>query len=434
MKQERDFDGRFTAEAAAVIVRLAEQSAIEGMVNARGDYLACHNIKPIKEPNSIRFPYSVGREIFSPRLTAFNSSPFITDIIGFQSKRDYEIFQRAFHHGEYPTEHDIRYPAFAIHPERGEIYLFTNRYQAYRLDHLGVTSYKEDLHDKQSWLIVDYSTAKQFIFPKKRGLNRRYTLQAAKILQWMAANKMLTRVQLANGQDVDIMAYGFSDNRIMQPININNTYYQRDFTNTEFHHADPRDIVDIPIETEKQDFKTRFKARWRSGYPAFAKEKSSGNVYLFVHSKSAIRCIADGEIEHFSEPPYQGKETDKWQPLSYEEAQIELFGDYPYPHEIDLNSDRTGFDADMGVIALQLARMKMLHGYFEVKDNSYVAVPYDSLGFMSYRFIDKSRSVHPAVLLENRFTINDQPVTHLSHEPDNMLLSKCYYLRYGDKK
>ena len=76
----------------------------------------------------------------------------------------------------------------------------------------------------------------------------------------------------------------------------------------------------------------------------------------------------------------------------------------------------------------------MLHGYFETEDNSYVAVPYDSAGFMSYRFIDKSRSVHPTNLLENRFTIHEQPVTHLSHESDNMLLSKCYYLRYGDKK
>ena len=39
MKQERDFDGRFTAEAAAVIVRLAEQSAIEWMFNAKGENL-----------------------------------------------------------------------------------------------------------------------------------------------------------------------------------------------------------------------------------------------------------------------------------------------------------------------------------------------------------------------------------------------------------
>lgn len=434
MKQERDFDGRFTAEAAAVIVRLAEQSVIEGMFNAKGDAVPYHKIRKIDQPNSIRFPYSVDRDIFSPRLMAFNSSPFITDIIGFQSKRDYEIFQRAFHHGEYPTEPEIRYPAFAIHPERGEIYLFTNRYQAYRLDHLGATIDRCDLHDKQQWLIVDYPMAKQFLYPKKRGLNRRYTLQAAKILQWMAANKMLSRVTLANNSDIGIAAYGFSDNRIMQPININSSYYQRDFTNTDYHHADPRDIVDILIEAEKQDFKDRFKARWRSGYPVFAKEKLSGNVYLFFNPSRAIACISDGEIEHFIKSPYQGKETDKWQPLSYEEAQAELFGDYPCPHEIGLNPDRTGFDADMGVIALQLARMKMLNGYFETEDNSYVAVPYDSAGFMSYRFIDKSRSVHPTNLLENRFTIHEQPVTHLSHEPDNMLLSKCYYLRYGDKK
>lgn len=32
------------------------------------------------------------------------------------------------------------------------------------------------------------------------------------------------------------------------------------------------------------------------------------------------------------------------------------------------------------------------------------------------------------------FAIAGVPVKFLTHEVDNMLLSKCYYLRYGDKK
>ena len=55
MKQERDFDGRFTAEAAAVIVRLAEQSAIEGMVLGSGSLISADKITYAKKRKPHQF-------------------------------------------------------------------------------------------------------------------------------------------------------------------------------------------------------------------------------------------------------------------------------------------------------------------------------------------------------------------------------------------
>lgn len=431
MKQERDFDGRFTAEAAAVIVRLAEQSAIEGMVLGSGSLVSADKITYAKKESPINFPYNVNGGLFSARLMNFSRNISIADIIGFQSEEDYKTFQQAFHHGEYPAEHDIRYPAFAVDVDSGEIYLFVSRNEAYWLKHLDCQEVEEDLHDVKKWLIVDFETAKQLLFPRKRRINRRYTWQAAAILRELFEAKLITKVKLANGDIEDVEYY--EDNEGFQPFRVNDVDYRNDFANTDFHHAHPFDIIGIPDRAERARFKIHFSARWRTGFPAFAKHVLDGHIYLFVEMYRAVNLF-EGNVYNFN-APYRLKPNDVWQPLSFKEAWAELFGTFPYPHEIDVNPMREELNADMGRIAMQLAQLKMLSGYFQTTDDKYLADPVMVESDGCRYFINQGSMIRVASDLDNdRFAIAGDPVQCLTHEVDNMLLSKCYYLRYGDKK
>lgn len=429
MKQERDFDGRFTAEAAAVIVRLAEQSAIKGMVLGSGSLVSADKITYAKKESPINFPYNVNGGLFSARLMNFSRNISIADIIGFQSEADYKTFQQAFHHNKYPAAYDIRYPAFAVDVDSGEIYLFVSRNEAYWLKHLDCQEVEEDLHDVKKWLIVDFETAKQLLRPRKRRINRRYTWQAGAILREMFEANLITKVKLANGDIVNVEY--FEDNEGLQPFRVNDIDYKNDFANTDFNHANPFDIVGIPDGTERARFKHRFNSRWRSGYPAFAKNVHDGCIRLFVETYRAID-LASGTA-YWMDTPYGSKEH--WQPLSYKEAWVELFGTFPYPHEIDVNPMRESLNADMGRIAMQLAQLKMLSGYFKTEDDEYLAEPV-MLGSDCYHyFINQDEMTRAASDLDNgRFAIAGDHVKFLTNEVDNMLLSKCYYLRYGDKK
>ena len=431
MKQERDFDGRFTAEAAAVIVRLAEQSAIEGMVLGSGSLISADKITYAKKENPINFPYNVNGGLLSARLMSFSRNISIADIIGFQSEADYEIFQRAFHHGEYPSKHDIRYPAFAVDADSGEIYLFVSRNEAYWLKHLDCQEVEEDLYDVKKWLIVDFETAKQLLFPRKRRINRRYTWQAAAILRGLFEAKLITKVKLANGDIEDVEYY--EDNEGFQPFRVNDVDYRNDFTNSDFNHAHPFDIIGIPDRSERARFKANFNYRWRTGYPAFAKSTSNGHVYLFVKAYWAID-LDNGNVCDMLETPYQLKDSNNWQPLSFKEAWVELFGAFPYPHEIDVNPMREELNANMGRIAMQLAQLKMLSGYFQTTDDEYLADPVMVESDGCHYFINQDSLTRAASDLDNGFAIAGSPVNFLTHEADNMLLSKCYYLRYGIKE
>lgn len=429
MKQERDFDGRFTAEAAAVIVRLAEQSAIEGMVLGSGSLVSADKITYAKKESPINFPYNVNGGLFSARLMSFSRNISIADIIGFQSEEDYKTFQQAFHHGKYPATYAIQYPAFAVDVDSGEIYLFVSRNEAYWLKHLDCQEVEEDLHDTKKWLIIDFETAKQLLRPRKRRINRRYTWQAGAILRELFETNLITKVKLANGDIVDVGYY--EDNEGFQPFRVNDMDYRNDFANTDFHHAHPFDIVGIPDRAERARFKANFSYRWRTGYPAFAKSTSNGHVYLFVKAHWAID-LNNGNVCDMLETPYQLKDRDNWQPLSYKEAWVELFGTFPYPHEIDVNPMREELNADMGRIAMQLAQLKMLSGYFKTEDDEYLAEPVMLGSDYHHYFINQDVMIRAETTLDrDRFAIAGAPVLFLTNEVDNMLLSKCYYLRYG---
>lgn len=84
---------------------------------------------------------------------------------------------------------------------------------------------------------------------------------------------------------------------------------------------------------------------------------------------------------------------------------------------------------------MQLAQLKMLSGYFKTEDDEYLADPVMIQSTGCHYFINQEAMIRAETTLDNdRFAIAGDPVKFLTNETDNMLLSKCYYLRYGDKK
>ena len=279
MKQERQFNGRFTEEAANCIMQLINNGHIKGMRNDEG-YLPAHMFKD-RGDRFESYPITVGDRRYTECLTSIYSGESTHDIIGFGSKRDYDVFKQVFYEGKTPCS--ISFPVFAIDADNFSVMLFTEYTIGYAVTPNALNKvHGVDIRDNDRFLVIDFELAEQLLIPRKRRDGNRFTLAAANVIKDMILAGEITKLEKADGEIIDCNStkYNLGEH---QSFYVGGYYYENDLSNVGIE-ANINDIIDIPIKEERKLFKERFNSLYRTGFPCFYIDR--GRVFLVTKTNA----------------------------------------------------------------------------------------------------------------------------------------------------
>lgn len=120
--KKRNKTGRFTKEAAAIVIEMLKEGAVQGEMRLADGGTISHKFEHNTQDN--RYPYSIGGSGYTDTLNYtvhFNEHAF--DIIGFVNKADRKEFKRRWR-ARYAQA--LTYPLFAKAKANGAIILFTS--------------------------------------------------------------------------------------------------------------------------------------------------------------------------------------------------------------------------------------------------------------------------------------------------------------------
>lgn len=124
--KKRNKTGRFTKEAAAIVIEMLKEGAVQGEMRLADGGTISHKFE--HDTRGDQYPYSIGDTWYTSTLNYtihFNEHPL--DIIGFVSKADRKEFKRRWR-ARYAQEMKpaLTYPLFVKAKANGAIILFTS--------------------------------------------------------------------------------------------------------------------------------------------------------------------------------------------------------------------------------------------------------------------------------------------------------------------
>lgn len=412
MKQERQFNGRFTEEAANCIMQLINNGHIKGMRNADG-YLPAHMFKDSGDRFE-SYPITVGDRKYTEYLTSIYSGESTHDIIGFGSKRDYDVFRQVFYEGK--ALDNISFPVFAIDADNFSVVLFTDYTFGYAVTPKALNKVHDvDIRENDRFLVVDFEIAEQFLIPRKRRDGNRFTLAAANVIRDMIAGGEITKLQKADGEIIDCKDVRYESAQ-HQAFSVGGYYYEPDLSNVG-KEANINDIVDIPILKERKLFKERFNSLYRTGLPCFYIDR--GRVF-FVTETNAIEMKEGAAPINLVADSY----TSTSFKTTFKEAAIELgecnvVDDVYFGHESAAN------------IILLMIRLKLCKGNLMFGSKEFLGQLYYK-NFKGEYFLSKpDEDVMCEVKIVNgKLQCNGEEFSNFASLVDFNLFTKLYSMRY----
>lgn len=413
MKQERQFNGRFTEEAANCIMQLINNGHIKGMRNADG-YLPAHMFKD-RGDRFESYPIAVGDRKYTKYLTSIYSGESTHDIIGFGSKRDYDVFRQVFYEGK--TPHNIGFPVFAIDASNSSVVLFTEYTNGYAVTPKALNKVHDiDIRDNDRFLVIDFELAEQFLIPRKRRDGNRFTLAAANVIRDMILTGEITNLQKADGEIIDCNSTRFNSGE-HQPYHVGGYYYEPDLSNVG-KESNINDIVDIPIRKERKLFKERFNSLYRTGFPCF----SIHNDKLFLVTDTDAIEMKEGAtpIGIFYDDALYTEDTK----LSFKEASVHLgevneVDDVYFGHESAAN------------IILLMIRLKLCKGNLMFGSKEYLGqLYYKNLKGEYFLSIPDEDIMYEVKIVNGKLQCNGEEFSNFASLVDFELFTKLYSMRY----
>ena len=412
MKQERQFNGRFTEEAANCIMQLINNGHIKGMRNADG-YLPAHMFKD-RGDRFESYPITVGDRRYTEYLTSIYSGESTHDIIGFGSKRDYDVFKQVFYEGK--TPHNIGFPVFAIDAENFSVVLFTDYNNGYAVTPKALNKVHDvDIRENNRFLVIDFKLAEQFLIPRKRRDGNRFTLAAANIIKNMIMAGEITKLQKADGEIIDCNStkYNLGEH---QSFYVCGYYYEQDLSNVG-KEANINDIVDIPIHKECKLFKEKFNSLYRTEFPCFYIDR--GRVF-FVAETNAIEMKDGAEPINLVADSYASTSVK----ITFKEASIQL-GECNVIDEINFGNENAA-NIIMLMIRLKLCKGNLMFGPKEFLGQLY----YNNLK-VEYFLSKPDEDVMCEVKIVNgKLQCNGEEFSNFASLVDFELFTKLYSMRY----
>lgn len=413
MKQERQFNGRFTEEAANCIMQLINNGHIKGMRNDEG-HLPAHMFKD-RGDRFESYPITVGDRRYTECLTSIYSGESTHDIIGFGSKRDYDVFRQAFY--ESKTPHNISFPVFALDANNFSVMLFTEYTFGYAVTPNALNKVHDvDIRENDRFLVIDFEIAEQFLIPRKRRDGNRFTLAAANVIRDMIAGGEITKLQKADGEIIDCndSKYDLSEH---QSSCVGGYYYESDLSNVG-KEANINDIVDIPNRKERKLFKERFNSLYRTGLPCFYISKTSDKIVLA--SKTHAIEMKEGAVP-VSLPL---DDTGMYRKVTFKEAstrlgEVNVIDDVYFGHESAAN------------IILLMIRLKLCKGNLMFGSEEYLGQLYYKELKAEYFLSKPDEDVKCKVkIVDGKLQCQEEEFSNFASLVDFELFTKLYSMRY----
>lgn len=413
MKRERQFNGRFTEEAANCIIQLIKSGHIKGMRNADG-YLPANMFKD-RGDRFESYPITVGDRKYTEYLTSIYSGESTHDIIGFGSKRDYDVFRQVFYEGK--TPHNISFPVFALDASNFSVVLFTDYTIGYAVTPKALNKVHDiDIRDNDRFLVIDFELAEQFLIPRKRRDGNRFTLAAANVIRDMIATGEITKLQKADGEIIDCKDTRYESSQ-HQSFCVSGYYYEPDLSNVG-KEANINDIVDIPIKEERKLFKERFNSLYRTGLPCFYISKTSDKIVLATKTQAI-------EMKESAVPvSLPLEDTGMYRKVSFKEASVHLgevnvIDDVYFGHE-------TAANIILLMISLKLCKGNLMFGSKEYLGQLY----YKNINDEYFLSIPDEDIMYEVKIVDGKLQCNEEEFSNFASLVDFELFTKLYSMRY----
>nr|DAN31185.1 MAG TPA: hypothetical protein [Caudoviricetes sp.] len=409
MKRERQFNGRFTEEAATCIMQLINNGHIKGMRNADG-YLPAHMFKD-RGDRFESYPITVGDRKYTEYLTSIYSGESTHDIIGFGSKRDYDVFKQMFYEGKTPD--NIRFPVFAVDADNFSVVLFTEYTIGYAVTPKALNKVHDvDIRENDRFLVIDFELAEQFLNPRKRREGNRFTLAAANVIKDMLLTGEITKLEKADGKIIDCKDARHELGK-HQSFYVGGYYYESDLSNVG-KEANINDIVDIPIRKERKLFKERFNSLYRTEFPCFYIDHSR----LFLVTETNAIEMKEGAVP-VSLPL---DDTGMYRKVTFKEASVQLgecnvIDDVYFGHESAAN-------IILLMIRLKLCKSNLMFGSKEFLGQLY----YKNFEY----FLSKPDEdvMFEVKIVNGKLQCNGEEFSNFASLVDFNLFTKLYSMRY----
>nr|DAK40187.1 MAG TPA: hypothetical protein [Caudoviricetes sp.] len=125
--KKRNKTGRFTKEAAAIVVEMLKDDAVKGKLRTAGG----GEVSSVfgQDLSNIKYPYRIGWLTYTMTLQYYKDRDYHHDIVGFTDKADRKEFKRRWR-ARYPkgvkTNIELTYPLFAKSKLNAAVFLFTS--------------------------------------------------------------------------------------------------------------------------------------------------------------------------------------------------------------------------------------------------------------------------------------------------------------------
>ena len=412
MKRERQFNGRFTEEAATCIMQLINNGHIKGMRNADG-YLPAHMFKD-RGDRFESYPITVGDRKYTEYLTSIYSGESPHDIIGFGSKRDYDVFKQVFYEDKTPD--NMRFTVFAIDADNFSIVLFTDYNSGYVVTPKALNKIHDvDIRENNRFLVIDFEIAEQFLIPRKRRGCNRFTLAAANVIRDMIAVGEITKLQKADGEIIycNSTKYNLGEH---QSFYVGGYYYENDLSNVGIE-ANINDIVGIPIKEERKLFKEKFNSLYRTEFPCFYIDR--GRVF-FVTETNAIEMKDGAEPINLVAESY----TTSSSKITFKEASIQI-GECNVVDKINFGNDNAAN------IILLMIRLKLCKGNLMFGSKEYLGQLYFK-NLKGEYFLSKPDEdvMYEVKIVNGKLQCNGEEFSNFASLVDFELFTKLYSMRY----
>lgn len=413
MKRERQFNGRFTEEAANCIMQLINNGHIKGMRNADG-YLPAHMFKD-RGDRFESYPITVGDRKYTEYLTSIYSGESTHDIIGFGSKRDYDVFKQMFYEGKTPD--NIRFPVFAVDADNFSVVLFTEYTIGYVVTPKALNKVHDvDIRENDRFLVIDFELAEQFLNPRKRREGNRFTLAAANVIKDMLLTGEITKLEKADGKIIDCKdaRHELGEH---QSFYVGGYYYEPDLSNVG-KEANINDIVDIPVRKERKLFKERFNSLYRTGFPCFYISKTSDKIVLATKTQAI-------EMKESAVPVgLPLADTGMYRKVSFKEAAIQL-------GEVNVVDDvYFGHESAANIILLMI-RLKLLKGNLMFGSKEFLGqLYYKNINDEYFLSIPDEDVMYEVKIVDGKIMCNEEEFSNFSSLVDFELFTKLYSMRY----
>lgn len=413
MKQERQFNGRFTEEAANCIMQLINNGHIKGMRNADG-YLPAHMFKD-RGDRFESYPITVGDRKYTEYLTSIYSGESTHDIIGFGSKRDYDVFKQVFYEGKAPD--NMRFPVFAIDADNFSVVLFTEYTIGYAVTPKTLSKVHDvDIRDNDRFLVIDFELAEQFLIPRKRREGNRFTLAAANVIKDMIMAGEITKLEKADGEIIDCKEARYEINE-HQSFYVGGYYYEQDLSNVG-KEANINDIVDILIKEERKLFKERFNSLYRTGLPCLYISKTSDKIVLATKTQAI-------EMKECAVPvSLPLDDTGMYRKVTFKEAAIQL-------GEVNVVDDvYFGHESAANIILLMI-RLKLLKGNLMFGSKEFLGkLYYKNLKGEYFLSIPDEDIMCEVKIVDGKLQCQGEEFSNFASLVDFELFTKLYSMRY----